>query len=142
MATLREAERAREETADELLRLGAHAISVEELTETLDAETGAGAGGAGAGGTGAGGASSAAEPGNAAFAATAAGEGARGTAGGSRAGREPVGEPGRERSSFAVVAWFADEPPADLPRELMIKVGTRTKVVPLRARRAEGFRAE
>ncbi len=106
MATLKEAEQAREETAEHLRRLGAHAISVEEETpgplEAPNDET--------------------------------MGAGEVGAAGG-------LPRPGRPRT-FVVVAWFADQPPADLPQTLEIRTGTRTKVVPLRSRRAERFRAE
>ena len=54
------------------------------------------------------------------------------------------GGPRRRRRprTFAVVAWFADAPPADLPHALEVRAGTRKKVVPLRARRVERFRPE
>jgi hypothetical protein len=179
MATLREAEQARDETAEALRRLGAHAISVEEETEALDAELGAIAVEPTAAGR-------AAQPGGGAVQPTVAGGGAAestvpggaisssgaGTDVGARTGAgtveqsgagpaddespadlpvgaEPVADQAagdalrpQKRRSFAVVAWFEGDPPVDLPRDLEIQAGTRTKVVPLRARRTERFRAE
>lgn len=163
MATLREAERARDEMAEALRLLGAHAISVEEETEALDAELGAfpaeptrDAGGAAQPTRDAGGA---AQPG--AGSDTGAGSGA---GLGEQSGAGPVDEESladlpvgaepladqaagnaprpQKRRSFAVVAWFEGDPPVELPRDLEIQAGTRTKVVPLRVRRTERFRAE
>lgn len=175
MATLREAEQARDEYAEALRQLGAHAISVEEETEALDAELGADpteppvAASAQPGGGAAqfgGGAAEPTQDGEATLSSAAgtdtgpgpgAGTGEQSGAGPadeeSRAdrsvGAEPVADqatgdaPGPQKGrSFAVVAWFEGDPPADLPRDLEIQVGTRTKVVPLRARRTERFRAE
>ena len=90
MATLKEAERAREQSSEYLRGLGAHAVSVEE------------------------------EP---------------------PAAKESSA-PGRRRRAYAVVAWFEDDPPAALPAGLEVPAGSKTRVVPLRARRAERFRAE
>jgi len=98
MASLNDAERAREQTSELLRELGAHAISVEE--EPAEAPDGGAPGG------------------------------------GVPARRH------RRRRGFAVVAWFSEEPPATLPEHLEVRVGTRTKAVPLRARRSERFRAE
>ncbi len=125
MATLKDAEQARDEAAEQLRGLGAHAISVEEEpaddpepdADRSDADRSTGATGS-----------------TAAAGTVEHLEGSKDDlAGGSRR---------RRRRSFAVVAWFADGPPADLPQTLEVRAGTRTKVVPLRARRAEQFRAE
>lgn len=152
MATLREAERARDETAEELRRLGAHAISVEEETEALEAEIGALAAEPGALAAAESGPLAAAEP-------ALDGPPAEALAGADLltvaepaghlpAGAEPVAERAgdtrrpRRRRSFALVAWFDGDPPVGLPRSVEIQAGTKTKVVPLRVRRAEQFRAE
>lgn len=98
MASLTDAERAREQTSELLRELGAHAISVEEEPD------GAPEGGVPGGGV--------------------------------------LARRHRRRRGFAVVAWFTGEPPATLPEHVEVRVGTRTKAVPLRARRSERFRAE
>jgi hypothetical protein len=123
MATLKDAEQARTQASEQLLGLGAHAISVEE------------------------------EPPDDAAADPDAATGTRGTAvtaeeveagEGVETSDDAVdgGPRRRRRRAFAVVAWFAEEPPADLPQALEVGGGTRKKVVPLRVRRAERFRAE
>lgn len=98
MATLEDAELARSVSAENLRRLGAHSISVEEADEEpLD-------------------------------------------------GRRSVRRGKKDRSSkhpsFAVVAWFEDEPPESLPEELEITHAGRTKSVPLKARREDRFQPE
>ncbi len=162
MATLREAEKAREQTAELLRELGAHAISVEEVLPDETDTAGDGAGTAAPGSPSAADAASSVATAGAAAGSTGAGTeipaaAAPGSQGGARAGdpeqtsadtpdEEEVasGPPRRRRRrrTFAVVAWFAGEPPAALPRGLEVKAGSRTKVVPLRARREERFRAE
>lgn len=169
MATLREAEQARDEAAEALRQLGAHAISVEEETEALDAELGAipaeppVAGGAAQTGGGAaeppqdGGATSSSGAGTDIGDGPGAGTGEPSGAGPADeespadlpVGAAPVADQSagdaprpQKRRSFAVVAWFEGDPPVGLPRDLEIQAGTRTKVVPLRARRTERFRAE
>lgn len=122
MATLKDAEQAREQAGETLRGLGAHAISVEEEPPDED---------------------EAAQ--NAAAGATGALEGLEPTEGLEATDDAALGGGSRRRPrrrTFAVVAWFAEEPPADLPQALEVRAGTRKKVVPLRARRAERFRAE
>lgn len=136
MATLRDAERARDEASALLVRLGAHAISVEE--EPIGEGT---AGPALAAGTSPDGrletlpGLSAATPETPLPGISAAG-GVR-----PRDPRRP-GSPLRRRRDFAVVAWFADEPPAELPARVVVRAGRRTASVPVRARRAEPFAPE
>ena len=103
MASLKDAETAREQMAESLRRLGAHAISVEE------------------------------EP----------GEVADDELPGGGAPRDDISGRGRRRRRrFAVVAWFAVEPPEAFPARIEVRAGTRATMVPLRARRDEPFRAE
>ncbi len=90
MATLKDAELARERSSEYLRGLGAHAVSVEEEPPATD------------------------EP--------------------DAAGKQP--------RAYAVVAWFEDDPPTTLPEGLEVPAGSKTRVVPLRARRAERFRPE
>jgi len=103
VASLKDAERAREQTSEDLRRLGAHAISVEE------------------------------EPDEVADGEILHGEAPRG---------ETSGRQRRRRRRFAVVAWFAGEPPAAFPTCVQVRAGARTTTVPLRVRRGEQFRAE
>lgn len=129
MATLRDAERAREQAAELLRGLGAHAISVEEEVEDVA------------------GAPPGATPGRQPPAP--ARPDAVGGAGPVEAGTGPAraeavagAPPTKRRRSFALVAWFADEPPADLPDSVEVHGGTRARTVPLLIRRVERFRAE
>ncbi len=141
MATLKDAEQAREQAAEQLRGLGAHAISVEEVPPDEAA--------AAPDATGAARRLSRDEPrrrradrrdgGGPAPEGTEPTEGADATEDGSLGGGP---RRRRRRRTFAVVAWFADEPPADLPQALEIRAGTRKKTVPLRTRRVERFRAE
>lgn len=152
MATLREAERARDETAEELRRLGAHAISVEEETEALDAELGTLGAELGTSAATAGTLAAEAEPALGGLPAEVPPGAGPLTVAEPPADLPPVEEPVAERAgdtrrprrrrSFAVVAWFDGDPPVGLPRDVEIQAGTRTRIVPLRVRRAEQFRAE
>jgi len=124
VATLNDAELAREQTAEYLRGLGAHAISVEELPPPEDERPEPATDGGAIGTVG----------------ATRGAGAAAGVDATSRA-PAPVRQQ-RRRREFVVVAWFADEPPEALPERLEVKAGTRTRTVPLQARREERFRAE
>ena len=95
MATLEDAELAREQQADDLRELGAHAISVELAPEEVPP---------------------------------------RPNLGHSRS-RRP------HRESYAVVAWFAGEPP-ELPDAVEVTRSGRKAKVPLRVRQEPVFQPE
>ncbi len=123
MATLKDAERAREQTSEYLRALGAHAISVEEVPD-------------------AGGGEPDGAPGSGTEAVGRPDEVAEGGAEQEAGAPGAVGRRRGRRRAFTVVAWFADKPPPTLPERLVVRIGARTKTVPLRARQEERFRPE
>lgn len=135
MATLKDAERAREQTSAYLRALGAHAISVEEMPDAGGGEL-----------TATGEPAATGEPPRAPCSGTeAAGRSHRVAEGGPEQKAAAPGAVGRRRGrrrAFTVVAWFADEPPPTLPERLVVRIGARTKTVPLQARQEERFRPE
>ena len=151
MASLRDAERAREEASEHLRLLGAHAISVEEDPDEIEATAFA---------RPLDGTPGEVEPPRGPAPAEPRLPGSQAPGGqaptepglpGSQAPAEPglptePGLPGaapkERRRGFAVVAWFSGSPPPTLPRCIEVRAGTRTTEVPLRVRRSEPFRAE
>ena len=122
MATLKDAEQARVEMADQLQAYGAHAISVHELDPEEAATEGAEGAKTAEGAEGAEGAED-----------TMDAEDAEGASRPSRSRRRP---------SYEVVAWFDDEPPDTLPAEIEVRRGSRKVMVPVRVRREERFQIE
>lgn len=141
MATLRDAERAREQTSEYLRALGAHAISVEEVPDAGDGEPAATGEPTRTGGPAATGEPPRA-PGSGTEAVGRPDEVAEGGAEQEAGTPGAVGRRRRRRRAFTVVAWFADKPPPALPERLVVRIGARTKTVPLRARQEEQFRPE
>jgi hypothetical protein len=135
VATLKDAERAREQTSEYLRALGAHAISVEEVPDAGGGEPVA-----------AGEPAKTGEPPGAPGSGTeAVGRPDEVADGGAEQEAGAPGAVGRRRGRrrvFTVVAWFADKPPPTLPERLVVRIGARTKTVPLRARQEERFRPE
>jgi hypothetical protein len=113
MASLKDAEQARSESADLLRDLGAHAISVEPDLEDLPTEP-----------TG-----SAPAPAEPASSPTKV----------SSAKPKPAS---RRRIRYAVVAWFDGEPPESVPSQIHVEHRRGSAAVPVKIRRSEPFRPE
>jgi hypothetical protein len=121
MASLKDAEQARTESADLLRDLGAHAISVEPDVEEVPAEPAA---------------PTANPPSKPTASPTAT------TASSTKANSGKTKPASRRRTKWSVVAWFDGDPPDAVPSEVHVAHRRGSAAVPVKVRRSEQFQPE